>query len=574
MQNVKFTVSWCIALMFCVNPGSLAGAQRTLSDYEIEKTMGQPFYSGRILPTPRQVKYEKGDLKLFDGSNGMILCEPMFEYFGPARDLLKRLWNKRIDAYKKQFKVDKWKLTDKAQPVPVLFALASDENAAYLIERYQLREKIKKLRDQGYILEIRPEGILCAGKDNEGLVNALASLLQMVHVKNGKLVVRQASVFDYPTFIRRYTTDYSIPGDDFFDWLALQKINGFSSGYTHLIDWRGVKNVRKIASLKRLGDYVRKYHTLHFLPQIHIGPRIRTRPALDQGNPKDIKKFIKTVEDVMQWTEADEIMILFDDVPPVLSMPMEKEKFKTLGQANGYLLDLLYRKMQKFRPGAKLFFCPPPYQGLKHLRKWKPGVKYYKERIQYMKDIHSWNKNIVLVWTGPVTESRVITTKDIKQYKALIGRDRKLLYWDNSWQYHQPLRNFHARYPKDFVKYCACGRSFINVNATIPIGKFFSVTANDYYWNPEAFDAERCWKTAVAQFMGRQAVPVAKRFYQFRGDGYYYYFARTADLDKLESIFKALTHVSWTRAIPDLCWTSYENMCRIQKKKVQSKSKK
>ncbi len=571
MQINSIVPKICLALILCINTSLLAETQQTLSDDEIEKIMAPPFYSGNILPTPRQVKYRKGQLTLFDGPAGVILCEPMFEYFGPARELIIKLWNKRIDAYKKQFKIDKWKLVDKVQPLPILFSLVSDENAKYLIDRYDLHKKIGNLKEQGYILEIRKSGILCAGKDNEGLVNGLASLLQLIHIKDGKLVVRQASVFDYPTFVRRYVTDYSIPANDFFDWLASQKINGFASGYAYLIDWRGVKDSNIVASLKRVGDYVKKYRTLHFMPQIHIGPRVKNRPALDQGNPEDINKFLKTVEDVMRWTQADDVMILFDDVPPILSMPMEKKKFKTLGQANGYVLDLLYKRMQKIRPGSKLFFCPPPYQGLKYVRKWKPGVKYYKERMQYMKDIHSWNKNIICVWTGPVTESRVITTDDIKQYKALIGKDRKLLYWDNTWQYHQPLRNFHSKYPKNFVKYCAYGRSFVFINATIPIGRFFAVTANDYYWNPQAFDAERCWRTAVAQFMGRQAVPIAERFYQLRGNGYYCYFARTADLDKLKSILEELKRVSWTREIPDYCWAVYENMCKIQKKNIKSK---
>ncbi len=561
----------CLTLILCVNVSLLAETQGKVSDDEIAKKMGPPFYSGNILPNPREAKYGQEIYELYDGVTGTIFCKPMFEYFGPARELLMRLWNKRINAYKRQFKVDKWKVCDKVQPMLILFTLVNDANAKYLIDCYDLHNKIGELKEQGYVLEIRKRGILCAGKDNEGLVNGLASLLQLIHIKDGKLVVRQASVFDYPTFVRRYVTDYSIPPNTFFDWLALQKINGFSSGYAYLIDWRGVKDANTIASLKRVGDYVRKYRTLHFMPQIHIGPRVKNRPALDQGDPKDIDKLVKTVADVMQWTQADEVMILFDDVRPVLTMPKEKQKFKSLGQANGYVLDLVYKRMQEISPGSKLFFCPPPYQGLKYVRKWKPGVKYYKERMQYMKDVHSWNKNIVCVWTGPVTESRIITKKDILEYKKLIGEDRKLLYWDNTWQYHQPLRNFHSQYPKDFVTYCAYRHSFVFINATLPIGRFFAVTANDYYWNPEGFDADRCWRTAVAQFMGKKAVAVAERFYRLRGDGYYCYFARDVDIGKLKAILEELKRVSWTNEIPDYCWAVYKNICKIQKKKVGSK---
>lgn len=80
MQTATRTLKWWLVLMLSVHVCSLAESRQALSDSTIEASMGTPFPSGRILPTPRQVKYEDAYLNLFDGSNGMVLCEPMFEY--------------------------------------------------------------------------------------------------------------------------------------------------------------------------------------------------------------------------------------------------------------------------------------------------------------------------------------------------------------------------------------------------------------------------------------------------------------------------------------------------------------
>jgi hypothetical protein len=257
-------------------------------------------------------------------------------------------------------------------------------------------------------------------------------------------------------------------------------------------------------------------------------------------------------------------MLCYDDVRPKLQ-PREKGQFERPALAHGTVADRVYGRMQEVSPGSILSFCTPYYQGFQH-RKWWPDSPIREQGLQYLLDTRAWNPHIRIVWTGPVTESRTITQKDIDQYREQIGVDRPLFYWDNTWHYHQPLRNFHSNYVNEFVHYCADRTSYININGTKPIGKFFAASAGDYYWNPETFDRKRTRQQVVAQFMGQAAVPAAERFYRFRGDGYFYHFSRMADLSTFEAILEDLASASLDPALLEVCWSGYDSVAKIQKK--------
>ncbi len=100
----------------------------------------------------------------------------------------------------------------------------------------------------------------------------------------------------------------------------------------------------------------------------------------------------------------------------------------------------------------------------------------------------------------------------------------------------------------------------------MPIGKFFSVTANDYYWNPERFNPDHSWRQATAQFMGPAAVPVVEAFYRLRGDDYYDFFAPVVNLADFKRILERMEKVSWDPGIPKYCWLLYNECVAIQKK--------
>lgn len=533
-----------------------------MTDAHIAKNMGPPFYSGAILPTPREVEYGTGNTVLVDGPARINHCEFLFPQDAAIRELFERLCRQRLDRYREQFEGNGWTAARRMNPVE--FRLASEGTGDLTALDEKLAERIPDLPSQGYVLQIDEGRAIGIGKDRAGVVNALASFLQLVHVDGGRLVVQQARIVDWPTFTIRYTSEYRLLGPDYFDWMMLYKINGFAASY-RVFDWRGPTNEQR-EQLETIGEYIERYGTMHFLAQLHLSGRAQGETVMDSRNPEHRDQLFQTIRTLLEVGKARHLWICYDDTRPELQ-PMESEAgFESPAQAHAALLEDIHAFAAGIRPGVTVGWVPVPYQG-RHHRRWRRDSKYRDYDIAYLEDIREWSfTKVPIVWTGPVTESRTITLEDIEDYYGRIGPQKRLSYWDNTWHYHQPLRNFHAKYMDGFVKHCAEATSYINVNCATPIGRFFTVTANDYYWNPEVFDSKHCRRHAVAQFMGPGAVEPAERFYELRGEDYWVFFAAKVDLDAFAQVLRDLEAASWDRAIPETTWASLDLAAKAQGK--------
>ena len=191
------------------------------------------------------------------------------------------------------------------------------------------------------------------------------------------------------------------------------------------------------AGLERVGRYVAAYGTMHFLAELHIGGL--EGAALDCGDEAQIETLLQTVGEIMELGHAEHIMLCYDDVAPVLQK-REAEKYTSPAQAHGAAADRVYRFVKQRNPDALVSFCTPYYQGRGHIR-WQLE-QMRATGLDYLSVVRDWpNKDIRIVWTGPVTESRRITAEDIASYKEWVGRDT-LFYWDNTWHYHQAAAQF------------------------------------------------------------------------------------------------------------------------------------
>ena len=68
-----------------------ASAQVKMADREIARAMGPPYYSGAILPTPREVEYYDDAVDLANGHEGVISDKLEIRHSGKARDIMIRL---------------------------------------------------------------------------------------------------------------------------------------------------------------------------------------------------------------------------------------------------------------------------------------------------------------------------------------------------------------------------------------------------------------------------------------------------------------------------------------------------
>jgi len=532
--RLRAGVSLAAVLVSCV-----AAGQMVATDAAVSHDMGPPYYSGAILPTPRQAEYGEEYVVLVDGPKGVRHCAMDIEYAGPAGELAARLLEARLEQYAALFPDATW---------------SDDARIRVLVAQAQAGSPAAALPPQGYVLEVGPDAVVCLGKDNAGVVNAVASLLQLMHVRDGRLVARCASVRDWPTFVVRYTAEYHLPGADFFDWMMRYKINGFGACYPGM-RWEGLTEAKR-EGLKAIGTYIREYQSMHFLVEFHVGGRAG-RPV-DCGNPEDVGTLLDTIRETMTLTPTQHVMICYDDVKPELQ-PQEVGQFKSPAHAHGHLMQRVYETVKAESADTMVSFCTPFYQGRQH-RRWR-SKNLRPKGLAYLATVGAWeNEDIVVVWTGPVTESRHISLEDIRSYRDWLGSARPLFYWDNTWHYHQPMRNFHAKYPEGFVDHCAGRSSYINVNGVKPIGRFFAATANDYYWNPEAFDSKRARRHAAAQFMGREAVPATEAFYDLRGDDYFVFFARDVELEAFEKAVAAIEETSLDAELAAQCRAVYEGV--------------
>ncbi len=513
----------------------------------LPQKMGQPFYSGGILPTPQQVVYSDAYFEMIDGPAQRWLTTVHMDYSGPARKLINELLRDRFWQFTRWFGDVECDISAVSQR-PIVFSLAGTEAAATYLQAYGLSDKQAQLRPQGYILSVRENGVLCVGADDAGLVNGAASLIQLMHPRMHSLVARCAEIIDWPTFEIRYTAEYHLPREDFLKWMMLYKMNGFAACYPGM-RWEGLTDDKR-AGLREIGRFIREYNTCNFMVQFHIGGR--GGGVLNTARQNDVEQLLATIAETMALCPTQHVMICCDDVSPTLT-PEEAALHENPAQAHGVLMEYVYRTVKRIAPDCVVSFCSPWYQGFGH-RKWAEGSESRATGMAYMDHLRQWpNKDIRIVWTGPVTESRWIRAEDIAAYKALIGADRQLVYWDNTWHYHQPLRNFHAQYLPGFVDHCADATSYINIFGTRPVGKFFSATATDYYWNPDGFDSVRSRNHAVAQFMGPPALDAAEAFYALRGEDYMVNFTRSVNLEAFDTVVAALEEKPWDKTLAEYC---------------------
>ena len=546
----------CITVLLLT---TIATAQETPA-YPVMKGLpqkvGQPFYSGAILPTPRQAAYSDAYFEMIDGPGQKWLTTVHMDYSGPARKLINELLRDRFWQFTRWFGDVECDMSAVSQR-PIVFALAGTEAATTYLQAYGIPDKAALLQPQGYILSVRENGVLCVGADDQGMLNGAASLIQLIHPRMHSLVARCAEIIDWPTFQVRYTAEYRLPDRDFLKWMMLYKINGFGACYRGM-RWEGLTDEHR-AGLKTIGEFIREYNTCRFMVQFHITGR--GGGVLNIADRTHVETLLRTIAETMALCPTQHVMICADDVAATLT-PEEAALYKHPAQAHGVLMEYVYQTVKRLDPDCVVSYCGPFYQGLQH-RKWAEGSPGREAGMTFMEYLRQWpNKDIRIVWTGPVTESLSITAEDIAAYKALIGEDRQLVYWDNTWHYHQPLRNFHARYLPGFVDHCADATSYININGMGPIGKFFSTTANDYYWNPEAFDSVRSRRHAVAQFMGPDAIDASEALYALRGDTYMVVFQSIVDLKAFDAAVAAIEKASWDEALAEHCRASYAEVAK------------
>ncbi len=369
------------------------------------------------------------------------------------------------------------------------------------------------LKPEGYWLAAANRSgrwiVVVAGADPLGAYYGAQSLLQLTTARDGAVVLRRAEILDWPDFrIRAHQFDGGFPDPQTarraLKWAAKFKLNqlGFGQAYDRPMQWRELTDQQKqsteyICRRAAAAGVVRAC----FYPHPH-----RSKPEFNIriSDPADMDALVNICSFALE-RGAGGIMLRSDDIWPLAEE--DQKRFGDHAAAHIYLVNQLYKRLRARWPNMVFMFCPPHYTNAT-IRGRKGGVDYIKRLGK------SIPRDVLVIWTGPVTRSLEIKPADVDFIVDLLGRGP--LLWDNTVYAHRSrygydprhphyfLDTFATKYPADFYRRVP-GVTY-NWNMSNKLALVAGIQTADCTWNLGAYDPEKSFRRAAAMVFGPAAV--------------------------------------------------------------------
>ncbi len=444
-----------------------------------------PYYTGKILPAPKKVKYMDEYLSL---ANTAIILNNV----EPNDPRLKYLLE-RIARYG-----GKYELVTEANAEHTCVIKINDDTLT------------PPQNAQGYVIRSGGKTISLKGTDSLGLLWAISSLDQMIFIKNGKTVVRTLDVFDWPdSELRGMLPDATYDIRQLAHLMVAFKLNlvdfraTLSKDQEHGIDWR---LPRSDIFYERLNEVKERLTSLGFV--WYAGARFLGYDQVPQINCSSEADFDIIYNNfALPIAKAGgNLSVQFDDTRYPLH-PDDINKFGTAAKADYYLLTKLYQSLSSDYPDIRIAFCPPYY--------WGPVAPnpLPESREDYLNFIGTLPKAIDIYWTGPRVRSDTVLPEHVAWEVDKIKR--KPLVFQNgigtphAYDYHymtDPVYSlnswYYAGYLNDIKAYMMNGGNVDKSGALVSIA--------DWTWNYENFAPDSSIKEAVMKLTGPEAYPVLK----------------------------------------------------------------
>jgi len=459
-----------------------------------EDPLRMPFYTGAILPTPQQVSYRDEYLPL--GHAGLLLGKGI----APDSALVREL-RERIELYSGSVKTMDSFVSD----VDTVIMLGDVAEAARFCNAHEVPE-----RTQGYLMTCTREGalnvVVLQGHDDLGLLWAVSSFNQLVHIRNGISVVRAADVVDYPETPNRgfiagnwvsgalYCIAFKVNKPVFQNALADFSLRSRSERAER---WREPLSDGTKADLKAYAERL----TPHGI-QWYAGHNPIVKNKIRSGNDGDLRV-------VLDWASTLEelgghLCLKYDDHRfPIGAEDMEQ--FGSAREADTHLLLRLHRELKLRYPQAKVLFCPPFY--------WGPNspALYPEPRDDYLFALgERLPEDIEIFWTGPSVKSGRVTPEMVDWITERLRR--KPVYWQNGFAMPHMYLYHYVTDPVPIL-----GEWFYDgflqqvdtymFNTGMPGYAAAAAACCDYCWNPDAYDPDRSIKAAATKLVGADTYP-------------------------------------------------------------------
>jgi len=506
--------------------GNDAQQVKVQNDDILIRKLGYPYYTGEIIPKPKDVKYGRDFICLVDFSEGrnqtcLLLGKDASKQAKAAAKKLQARLNAVLRSGGMAEDIKILKENDDYSSFRSVISIGSPfenkVNAEYLS-----REKIKITKDypgkEGYVFLVadKKEGkiVICAGSDGRGSYYAVQSLNQLITVKDNKILLRKARITDWPTSFNRATAEGSVGHPLVADWMGAYKINNFIVGYRGTRPW----NSPRLACIRGNLDMSRYANkTEIFEVSYLINPYCISDDSEKKIKISDDRDITALIDHYRKFLEVGgrKIVLTNDDSVPVKNLEFvlphaeDKVKFGGLAAAHIYLANTIYNTLSKEYPDLEMYFCPT-YYCTGHVA-WARKPEIAKDYL--LKIGKGLSPEIKVVFTGPSILSPVITEKDIEEIRSFFG-GRDWYLWDNTIGLYSSARccenveggiykPFTTTYPSGFGKYIFFhNNSVCNWTPAEEAQKIYAISVCDYMWNPEAYNAETSLRQAIESYIG------------------------------------------------------------------------
>lgn len=497
--------------------------------------MNRSFYTGKILPYPKEVGYEDEVWELLDVMTGRAQAAILV---GDEASSAEKLAAEEL--------VSRVAYLSGGKTIPIASASNPPDRPAWIslgrpasnpLNRKYLTTWKLKIPDEpeGYVIAMRlaererrgrlggRKACVVAGQDSLGTYWGAQSLMQLLERRKtpgrDRVVLHGANVRDWPTYrLRSFKIGGAFAGknspDDMGRWAPSAKFNCYNICYTTLGQDKWKKpDPDFVAWVKDLTRYLRAREVDCML---FVNPYYLWKEHIETSNPADLEALAETCSLGLE-AGATRVMLCLDDFAsePVKEgdrlyrVRSEKDRAafgEDLGKVNVVMINDLYERLHKRNPTARLYVVPPYY--------WSPSGRYQAGGERDLKTLGAGvSQEVRLVWTGPQVRSAVITRAQTEYYQNLV--QRKVMLWDNTlYMHHNPphffLDDFVTKYPDGFWQ-LASGEVHLNAGG----GEAYKaglLAAATLLWNPEKYEPAATLRDAVAVVAGPENVDALIQF--------------------------------------------------------------
>lgn len=363
---------------------------------------------------------------------------------------------------------------------------------------------------EGYTVRMTRRGerwrVEAVGADERGAYYAVQSLKQLMTVREGRVVLREAQIRDFPRFRIRAVQNEGLPSVEWLEyalrWMPLYKLNvlAFGQNYFFPPDWRTftpeqqevIRRVCQLAWESGVVDIMFHLHPHRRDPEHNI--RISDLAEIER---------LVAIGRLALEAGATMLMLRSDDIYPLA--PEDQKWFHDQTEAHIHLINTLYHRFKEICPRLTFLFCPPYYQGYNLER---------PERVNYLRRLGAViPPEVLVIWTGPVTRSLEITSAQVRRYAEALGRNPFL--WDNTLYAHRSRYGYDPRHPyylfdtfqtKYPPRFWEVTPGIVFNGGIDEVYRVARLQTADYFWNPEAYEPEASLRRALALVGGPELV--------------------------------------------------------------------